>query len=67
MAVRRGAGRPGGRWSSGPTLVVHGDKPREPVCLVVGDRAAFEVQRTRESLAKRKTFLAELLAKGVQK
>lgn len=37
------------------------------VCLVVGDRAAFEVQRTRESLAKRKTFLAELLAEGVQK
>lgn len=30
-------------------------------CLVVGDRAAFEVQVRRQSLARRKTFLVELL------
>lgn len=33
-------------------------------CLVVGDRSAFETQRARQSIAKRKTFLAELLAGG---
>ena len=31
-------------------------------CLVVGDRGAFESQRRRGSLARRKTFLCELLA-----
>jgi exodeoxyribonuclease V alpha subunit len=35
-------------------------------CLVIGDRAAFETQRRRESLVKRKTFLAELLADAEQ-
>lgn len=35
-------------------------------CLVIGDLAAFETQRRRESLVKRKTFLAELLADAEQ-
>lgn len=36
----------------------------ERACLIVGDRAAFETQCRRETLTKRKTFLAELLSES---